>query len=126
VKVFFDDVFSEVAGSVHNAYGLVSVVDRDGQRATPAGIGAGLRKPPMTCHHEGRLGRGERELYGRSVRLGKLAGRIGRCSCGGLRDSREVFGPYKADPVRLKLFSGLCSDHLRRSIGVEVDVDCMR
>ena len=60
MKIFFDEVFSEVPGSVDNAYRLVSVEDRNYQGAAPAGIGAGLWEPPRTCHHERRLARGER------------------------------------------------------------------
>jgi hypothetical protein len=29
VKVFFDEVFGEVAGSIYNAYGVVAVEDGD-------------------------------------------------------------------------------------------------
>ena len=56
VEVFFGELFCGVAASVDDTYWVVSTIeDWDGQRARPAGVGAGLRETPGTGYHEGGL-----------------------------------------------------------------------
>ena len=63
VKVFLGELLGRIAGSVDDSHWVVTVEDRDGKGARPAGVGAGLREAPRPGHDEGGLEGTQHELY---------------------------------------------------------------
>ena len=77
MKVFLGELLGRIAGSVDDSHWVVPVEDRDGQRARPAGVGAGLRETMGAGYQEGGLESAEHELYGASVGGGERAWQVG-------------------------------------------------